>query len=64
MRSDTFRRSLQLEELERREAPAVLVVTPPTTHATPPPATVAQQGCDHGITPHATAASSGVIKCT
>jgi hypothetical protein len=61
MRSDSLSRALRLEELDGREAPAVLTVTPPTDHATPVTATVATQGCD-GITDHATAASV-VVKC-
>lgn len=65
MRSDSLNRILRLEVLDNREAPAVLVVTPPAADApTPPAATVADQGCDNGITPHADANSNGVVKCS
>jgi hypothetical protein len=64
MRPDNLRRFPQLEELERREAPATLTVTPHAPAvAAPVTATIASQGCDHGITAHAAAASGGVVKC-
>ncbi len=55
---------LQLEELERRDAPSALVVTPPNGPATPPAsASLATQGCA-AITAHATTASNGVVACS
>jgi len=53
---------LKVEELEERIAPAPLFVTPPSG-ASPPADFVADQGCNHGIDPHATAASNGVVAC-
>jgi hypothetical protein len=57
---------LQLEELEPRNAPSAittgLLVQPPSgvqTHAH----SVACQGCEHGIAPHAHVASNGVVLC-
>ncbi len=53
---------LKIEELEERIAPAPLFVNPPSG-ASPSANFVADQGCDNGITPHATAASNGVVSC-
>jgi hypothetical protein len=57
---------LQIEELEPRNAPSAvnttLVVQPPSgvgPHIHP----IAIQGCEHGIAPHAHAASNGVVSC-
>jgi predicted RNA methylase len=55
---------LQVEELERRDAPSTLTITPPTAHATPVTATVADLGCTNGIMAHAAAASHGVVVCS
>jgi hypothetical protein len=55
---------LQVEELERRDAPSVLTITPPMGPAIPAATTVAAQGCTSGITAHATTPSSGVVACT
>jgi hypothetical protein len=56
--------NLRVEMLEQRDAPATLTITPPNDHATPHTATIAEQGCTHGITAHASAASNGVVKCS
>ncbi len=55
---------LQVEQLEQRDAPATLTITPRSDHATPHTVTIAEQGCTHGITAHASAASDGVVKCS
>jgi hypothetical protein len=56
--------SLRVEELEQRDAPATLGVTPRSPQ--PPPAapitaTIADQGFSHGVDAHATAASGGTV---
>jgi hypothetical protein len=56
---------LQLEELERRDAPSTLTISPPGLVRTPPTpltATVASQGCTNGITHAATVTS--VVSCS
>lgn len=66
MRSDISFRPLRLEELDRREAPAVLTVTPPAAEGHGPgviTATVADQGCENGVDANAAGASGGVVRC-
>ena len=60
----------QLEVLEGREAPSgatdTLCVNPSAANShAPGPRTlsIAPQGCDHGIDPHAGSASNGVVSC-
>ena len=61
------RASLRVEQLETRYAPSavpILVVTPPANHAngaTSHAIKVAPQGCDNGISLHASA--NGVVNC-
>jgi hypothetical protein len=54
----------QCEEMEEKNAPSTLTVTPPATGVAPITATVADQGCTSGITAHATTASGGVVSCS
>jgi hypothetical protein len=63
MNASQAKRRLQVEELERRDAPSVLTITPPHGPATPHATTVAAQGCTNGITAHASTASNGVVVC-
>jgi hypothetical protein len=60
------RTKFRLEELESRETPSTLTVTPPSTHVPTPPApitaTIAAQGCTHGISVAATHTS--VVSCS
>ena len=54
----------RVEELETKDAPSTLTITPPQGSAVPAAATVADQGCTSGITAHANVASSGVVACS
>ena len=64
MNAAKARFTLRLEQLEERDAPSTLTITPPNGPATPAAATVADAGCTNGITPHATPSSSNVVACS
>jgi hypothetical protein len=64
MNAAKARFTLRLEQLEERDAPSTLTITPPAGPATPAASTVADSGCTSGITPFATPASSNVVQCS
>lgn len=63
MNRTTAKTQLQVEELERRDAPSTLLITPPHGSAVPAAAFVASQGCT-AITLHAAVVTNGVVTCS